>query len=146
MTSVALLDVNVLVALFDPNHVHHDLAHDWFAEHREAGWATCALTENGLVRVLAHPAYGAGVGAPAVVHALRRFKASGHHQFWLEALSLTDEAAFNPAMLGGSRQVTDVYLLGLAQQRGGVLATFDRSIPLQAVVGARPGLLQVIGP
>ena len=146
MMSVALLDVNVHVALFDPNHVHHDLAHDWFAEHREAGWATCALTENGLVRVLAHAAYGAGVGAAAVVHALRRFKASGHHQFWPEALSLTDEGVFNPAMLGGSRQVTDVYLLGLAQQRGGVLATFDRSIPLQAVVGARPGLLRVIGP
>ena len=48
---VSLLDVNVLVALFFPDHVHHELAHDWFADHREQGWATCPLTENGLVRV-----------------------------------------------------------------------------------------------
>ena len=34
MSRVALLDVNVLVALFDPDHVHHELAHDWFADHR----------------------------------------------------------------------------------------------------------------
>lgn len=48
---VSLLDVNVLVALFFPDHVHHDLAHDWFADHRHLGWATCPLTENGLIRV-----------------------------------------------------------------------------------------------
>jgi predicted nucleic acid-binding protein len=27
---VALLDVNVLVALFDPVHTHHEAAHQWF--------------------------------------------------------------------------------------------------------------------
>src|SRR4029077_11784549 len=37
---VALLDINVLVALFDADHVHHDLAHDWFVDHHERGWAT----------------------------------------------------------------------------------------------------------
>jgi uncharacterized protein len=31
VTRVALLDVNVLVALFDPDHVHHEAAHRWFA-------------------------------------------------------------------------------------------------------------------
>ena len=51
----ALLDVNVLVALFDPDHVHHDLAHDWFADQRVRGWATSAVTENGLIRVLTNP-------------------------------------------------------------------------------------------
>jgi predicted nucleic acid-binding protein len=25
-----LLDVNVLIALFDPDHVNHDVAHRWF--------------------------------------------------------------------------------------------------------------------
>lgn len=52
MTRVALLDVNVLVALFDPGHVHHEPAHEWFAANRSAGWATCPLTGNGLVRIL----------------------------------------------------------------------------------------------
>jgi predicted nucleic acid-binding protein len=61
MSRVALLDVNLLVALFDPDHVHHEFAHDWFADHERDGWATCALTENGFVRVLANPSYGAAI-------------------------------------------------------------------------------------
>ena len=63
----ALLDVNVLVALFDPDHVHHDLAHDWFADHRSRGWATCPITENGVIRVLANPAYGSPVTGTAEI-------------------------------------------------------------------------------
>lgn len=51
MKKVALLDVNV-VALFQPEHVHHDLAHDWFAAHRRDGWATCPVTEAGVVSEL----------------------------------------------------------------------------------------------
>ena len=53
---VALLDVNVLVALFDPAHVHHEAAHAWFGTHRRQRWATCALTENAFVRVVSNPA------------------------------------------------------------------------------------------
>jgi len=26
-----LLDANVLIALIDPGHIHHDVAHEWFA-------------------------------------------------------------------------------------------------------------------
>src|SRR3970040_203386 len=39
VSRVALLDVNLLVALFDPDHIHHELAHDWFADHRPYGRA-----------------------------------------------------------------------------------------------------------
>ena len=93
MSDVALLDVNLLVALFDPNHVHHDLAHDWFADQRQGGWATCPLTENGLVRVLSHPAY-AGEGQPPadVLQGLRQFCASGHHTFWKATVSIRDHS------------------------------------------------------
>jgi len=56
MTPVALLDVNILIALFDTVHTHHDVAHDWFADNNTSGWATCPLTENGLLRVLGNPA------------------------------------------------------------------------------------------
>jgi hypothetical protein len=37
-----------------------------------------------------------------------------------------------------------VYLLGLAQKARGVLATFDRTIPVSAIVGGRRDLLEVI--
>jgi uncharacterized protein len=143
----ALLDVNVLVALFDPDHVHHELAHDWFADHRAEGWATCPMTENGFVRVLSHPVYKSVVARPAeLIARLRRFCGSGHHQFWPDAVSLSDETLFDTTLVGGARQVTDVYLLGLAQKRGGRLATFDRTIPLKTIKGARRDLLQVITP
>jgi predicted nucleic acid-binding protein len=33
VSRIALLDINVLVALFDADHVHHDFAHDWFIDH-----------------------------------------------------------------------------------------------------------------
>ena len=143
----ALLDVNVLVALFDPAHVHHDVAHDWFADHRKDGWATCPLTENGFVRVLANPAYGGAESRPAdIVALLRKFCASRHHAFWADTISLCDESLFDPAFIRGHQQLADVYLLGLARKMGGSLATFDRAIPLKAIVGAQPGLLQVIAP
>jgi uncharacterized protein len=144
---LALLDVNVLVALFDPDHVHHGLAHDWFADARGDGWATCPLTENGFVRVLSSPAYGLEHRRPdAIAARLRRFCASGHHAFWPDAVSLTDDRLFALPHLAGHRQVSDVYLLGLAVSRQGCLATFDRTIPLKAVVGATAASLRVIGP
>lgn len=144
---VALLDVNVLVALFDADHVHHDLAHDWFADNRSAGWATCPVTENGLVRVLANPSYGSPLsGVPAMLDRLAKFRASGHHEFWSDSLSLTDTAIFKPSFVRGYRQLTDVYLLGLALKKSGCLATFDRSIPLGAVNGAARETIAVIGP
>jgi uncharacterized protein len=140
-----LLDVNLLVALFDPDHVHHELAHDWLADHRTGGWATCALTENGFVRVLANPSYGAAVSRPAeLFRLLRQFCASGHHTFWADAVSLRDETIFNPALIAGHRQISDIYLLGLARKMGGRLATFDRSIALGAVVGATRANLAIV--
>ena len=51
----ALLDVNVLIALAWPNHVHHAAARAWFEDRREEGWATCPLTEAGFVRVSCNP-------------------------------------------------------------------------------------------
>ena len=50
-----LLDINVLVALFDSAHVHHEAAHRWFANVGNASWATCPITENGFVRVVSIP-------------------------------------------------------------------------------------------
>lgn len=145
MTGVALLDVNVLVALFDPDHAHHEPAHEWFAANRLAGWATCPVTENGLVRILSNPAYSPVHEGPAtIVRRLREFTESGQHVFWADDVSLRDPGLFAWPAPGRHRQVTDVYLLGLATRRGGRLATFDRGIPVSAVAGADRGHLEVI--
>lgn len=144
---VALLDVNVLIALFDPDHPHHEIAHDWFSDERTGGWATCPATENGLIRVLSNPSYAGTVTRPVdLVDRLRRFCASGHHAFWDRSVSLRDDALFVPRSVTSSRQITDVYLLGLATQMRGRLVTFDRSIPLGAVVGATAEHVAVIAP
>lgn len=143
MSAPVLLDVNVLVALFDPHHIHHDAAHDWFADNRDAGWATCPMTENGFIRVVSHPAFGLGERVETAAARLRAFCASGGHQFWRDAISLRDEI-FDLSRAGGAKQLTDIYLLGLAANRKGRLATFDRSIPAGAVAGATPETLVVI--
>jgi toxin-antitoxin system PIN domain toxin len=143
----ALLDINVLVALFDPDHVHHELAHDWFADHRSAGWASCPLTENGLIRVLANPRYGSpNASLRGIREAVRRFFASDEHEFWPDDVSIADDVLFNVTAMAGHRQITDVYLLGLATRRKGHLVTFDRSIPLKAVIGADRESLTLIEP
>jgi toxin-antitoxin system PIN domain toxin len=144
--SPALLDVNVLVALFDPDHVHHDTAHDWFADSQDAGWATCPLTENGVVRILSNPRYSPAAESPArIVDRLRTFCASGrHHVFWADDVALRDDRRFVASVPVSYRQVTDIYLLGLAKRHGGRLATFDRTIPIAAIPGAKARDLLII--
>ncbi len=143
---IALLDVNLLVALFDPNHTHHEPAHRWFAAERESGWATCPITENGLVRVLSNPKYpGRQTTLRDAVDRLQSFRRSGHHDFWPDSLSLCESPRFHPASLGSHRKLTDIYLLALAVEKGGRFATFDRGIPLSAVVGAESEHLTLIG-
>ncbi len=145
MAPVALLDVNVLVALFDAEHIHHQAAHDWFARQRRQGWATCAVTETGFLRVVSRPEYGSAMSRAAdLVPLLRKFCGSGRHHFWTESVSLRDEQLFDPALIRGHRQLADIYLLGLAKRHGGCLATFDRTIPIGAVKGARRETLAVI--
>jgi predicted nucleic acid-binding protein len=53
--NAVLLDVNVLIALLDRRQVHHKQAHAWFAASHAAGWATCPLTQNAVLRILGLP-------------------------------------------------------------------------------------------
>jgi toxin-antitoxin system PIN domain toxin len=139
-----LLDVNVLIALFDPDHIHHEPAHLWFADHRSEGWATCPVTENGVVRILSNPAYSPTAERPAqIVERLQTLRSSGDHAFWPDDVSLCDPGAFRLTV--GHRRLTDVYLLALARTHRGRLVTFDRSIPVAAVRGARAEHLLVVG-
>ena len=144
--SRALLDVNVLVALHDPAHPNHEDAHRWFGRNRKRGWATCPITVNGCVRVLSNPAYPTVAATPAEAASRLRILCAGpDHEFWSDSVPLLDESLFRLQAITGHRQITDIYLLGLAVKHGGRLATFDRSIPLKAVVGAGPAHLELIG-
>lgn len=144
--SAALLDVNVLVALFDPAHPNHEDAHEWFGSAKKRPWATCPLTLNGCVRVLSSAAYPSFSTTPAeVIASLRTLCDHPHHEFWADEVSILDSTLFRAAQIHNSRMITDAYLLGTAVRRGGCLVTFDRSIPIKAVVGAEPRSILVLG-
>ena len=135
--SVSLLDVNVLIALFDPSHVHHERAHGWFSRNHKHGWATCPLTLNGCIRIFSTSAYASVEATPVeVIERLRTFCSSPHHEFWADSVSLLDEELFRSQLIAGHQTIIDVYLLGLAVSRHGRLATFDGTITWQAVAHA----------
>lgn len=143
--SVALLDVNVLIAMFDVNHTYHQAAQDWMDQNRKYGWTTCPLTINGAVRILGSPTYFNPRMEPfQVVEMVRDFCAATDHHFWPDSVSLLDEALFHAPAIKGHQKITDAYLLGLAVRNHGRLATFDRAIPLKAVHGARASHLAII--
>lgn len=131
---IFLLDVNVLIALIDPAHVSHDAAHRWFEAGGQAAWATCPLTENGVMRIVGHPKYPGAPGSPAdVAGIVAKLRALPGHVFWPDDISLVANAWVDPARILTSGQVTDTYLLAMAAIRGGRLATFDRRLMTNAV-------------
>ena len=140
----ALLDVNVLLALLDRDHVDHERAHAWLADDVEGGWASCALTENGFVRVLSQPRYPSPVAPTQAIGLLAYAQRTGDHAFWPCDVSLLDAATIDGSRLHGPRQVTDAYLLALAVAHDGRLATFDRSLALSAVPAATAEHLTVL--
>jgi uncharacterized protein len=136
-----LLDVNVLIALIDPSHVSHESAHAWFSSEGRRDWATCPITENGLVRIISNPKYPNAVVTPADALALLgRLVSLPGQVFWPDDVSLRDAALFEPDGMAAAGQVTDGYLLGLAVAHGGKLATLDRRLSALAVKGGAKAL------
>jgi uncharacterized protein len=140
----ALLDINVLLALLDADHVDHQRAHEWISGEIQHGWASCALTQNGFVRIISQPRYPSPVSPFEAVERLRRATNTEYHEFWPCSISLLEDHRINSSHVHGPRQVTDVYLLALAMEHGGRFVTFDRSIPLSAAPGATPEHLVVV--
>jgi uncharacterized protein len=137
----ALLDVNVLIALHDRDHVHHQRASEWFAAHAKKGWASCPLTQNGCLRIMSQPAYPGAQPLAAILGMLRQSTSTAFHEFWDDGVSILDAKRFHQAHMHSHRQITDLYLLGLAVKNGGRLVSFDVRIPLTAVRGATPAHL-----
>ena len=139
MTS--LLDVNLLIALIDPLHVNHIHAHEWFRAHRGENWATCPITENGVIRIVGNPKYFNSPATPAaVVASMLSLRAQPGHVFWPDDISLLDSTKIDASRLLTTAQVTDSYLLALAHAHGGRLATLDRRLIGDAVVDGADAL------
>lgn len=140
----ALLDVNVLIALLDADHLSHARAHEWFDAHARLGWASCPITQNGCVRIMSAPGYPNPLPVPAVIARLTEATGTRRHAFWPDDISLLDNAVAIADRILGPRQLTDVYLLALAVRHGGRFVTFDASIPASVVRGWKPEHLQVL--
>jgi toxin-antitoxin system PIN domain toxin len=140
-----LLDVNVFIALLDPNHVHHGDAHNWFSAKGQNAWATCPLTENSVLRILGDQRYPNSPGSPAAVaELLDEFFALPGHAFWPDDVSILDHRRLDPSRLLTSQQVTDTYLLALAHAHAGQLATLDRRLITDAVKAGHQALHLIV--
>jgi hypothetical protein len=126
---IGMPDVNVLVALAWPNHVHHEAARNWFdASHRD-GWATCPLTESGFVRVSANRRVMPIATTPQqAIELLRRMTGLEGHTFWTDETSIARSRWIAAQKLVGHGQVTDAHLLAVTLGHGGRLVTFDGAI------------------
>ena len=124
-----LLDVNVLIALLWPPHEAHARAQRWFAHNADQGWATCAMTQAGFVRIVSNPAFSRRAVSPRdALEVLSGSLQHPAHRFWTEDIEVTEALAHFGRRLLGHQQVTDAYLLGLAIHKKGRLATLDSSI------------------
>lgn len=136
-----LLDVNILVALIDPAHIQHDPAHEWFAAVGRKAFATCPLTENGLVRIVGHSRYPNSPGPPGtVLRSLIAIRRMPGHSFWSDDLSIADPTFLAAGLLSSHSRVTDSYLLALAHAKGGRLATMDRKLAADVAPEGRKSL------
>lgn len=143
----SLLDINVLLALSDARHPHHGRARAWRLTEVERGWdgwASCPLTQNGFLRIVAQKSYSHPMHLPDAMALLSRLTARSDHAFWPDAVSILDPAVVDYSRLLSHRQITDIYLLALAVKHGGRLVTLDRGIAVAAVRGAEAGQLTVI--
>jgi len=132
----ALLDINVLIALFDPIHQQHALATIWLKNNIKHGWASCPITQNGFIRIITQPNYPRSIILQDAVSRLTDATATEHHTFWPDDISMLSPQTFRHDRIHGPKQLTDLYLLALAVQHQGRLVTFDHSISLSTVLGA----------
>jgi len=139
-----LPDVNTLLALLDPMHLHHEAAHRWYARQKRPRLLLCSHVVNGVIRVASQPRYSNPLGTCGRVRAvLNQFVGSADTAFCQRDVSLLDDKVLlHPEQLTPAR-VGDLYLLALAVANGVKFATFDTRIPADAVAGG-PKALELI--
>lgn len=140
----ALLDVNVLIALHDADHVHHTRAGEWLDAHIQSGWASTPLTQNGCLRIMSQAAYRNPQPMNLLLQMLQNSTSAPMHAMWSDDISILDSHLFRHSHIHSAKQLTDLYLLGLVVKHQGCLVTFDQRIPLSAVHGSTPEHLVVL--
>ena len=127
---IALLDTNLLLSLAWPNHQFHAQAHAWFATHAKRGWATCAFTQLGFVRLSSNPAYSREAVSPAeAATLLQQWTRHKAHHFW-NSPPADSPAIYLNAL--GHQQVNDAWLVEIARKNKGKLVTLDRRLSAHA--------------
>lgn len=141
---ISLLDVNVLIALAWPRHVHHVASTRWFRQAHTLGWATTPLTESGFIRVSSNPRVFPDGASPAQAAALLlRARSVDGHVFWPDSTSMCGVIDLLEQHVHGSASVTDAHLALIAADHDGVLVTFDaRAAILAQELGAQAQLLE----
>jgi toxin-antitoxin system PIN domain toxin len=136
-----LADVNVLLALLWPPHVHHTAAQAWFAAQGHRSWATNSFTQIGVVRLLTNPAVTQGAVSPSTaIRTLEEATRHPHHEFWPLDRNLPQMLTASAGSITGHRQWTDLLLLHHAVERQAKLVTFDAGISVLAGKALRPYL------
>jgi len=137
-----LLDLNVLIALADQRHNHHQKARNWFVSSGKNDWGICLLTEAGFLRVTTNPTFRSGphtFGQALAI--LQSLKGLPGYRYWEITASWVTLTAPFAARISGHQQVTDAYLLGLAIKENAVLVTFDKGIRYMAGAEFRRNVL-----
>jgi len=124
-----LLDINALIALVWEDHQFHDTMDAWFTRHAKRGWASCAVTQSGFIRVMSQPALAGPVRTVAeLADALQRNLAHPAHRLLALDFDFAEVLAHCSGGVVGHRQVSDAYLLTAAMRAGMKLLTFDSGV------------------
>ncbi len=142
---LALYDVNVLLALFDAEHTQHTSGLAWHEANASMGWATCPITQNGLLRIMSPPSYTHTIPLASVAERFRESATEdAHHQFIADDISVVDRSIIRQNALLAPSSLTHIYLLALAFKHNARYVTFARGTSLSAVIGATPAHLLVL--
>ena len=134
--SVALVDINVLIASVDEGHVFYRTVHGWFRQLGSKPWATCPLVQAGFVRIISNPYFHEQpVTLGEALDILAGITQRPGHRFWPMDIGLAEAVHPFQERLFGHKQVADAYLLGLAIRNKGTLVTLDRGIAALAGEG-----------
>jgi predicted nucleic acid-binding protein len=111
-------DVNVLVAMSDPQHGLYAVASQWRQQNPQ--FATCAITELGLVRILMALGADETTAQDQLSTIIKKHRAL--------FIPCDESASVIVGKITGHKQVTDAYLLELARKHKLTLATLDGGI------------------
>lgn len=128
-TVIQMPDVNTLIAVAWPNHMHHQTARRWMRRATEIGWATCTMVQSGFIRVSMNPqAVGQAADFATAAAILERYTSDPGHTLWEVGAPPVRWPDWLRHRLQGYRQVTDATLVATVLENDGVLATLDAGI------------------